>query len=340
MLVMSSKAGDRFSYETGNFTESVSKVYLEIDQFSKFQKIRGFGGGYTGSVTHLVDKLSPNMQKCFYNSYFSGTIGMGYSYLRIPIGGTDFDLKAWAYNEYPENDANLSNFTKLDERDLLRNKQLKQLAKISMNENVKYLAAAWTPPKWMKALNLRIGLPINQIKSKFYQTWADYHLKWLDLMDKANISFYAISTGNEPHAAFLNFLFPEMYWNPDNHAKWIAENFLPTIRNSKFSNIQIHGFDDSRLFAKRWFDAMEKSKQNPLEHITAIDFHGYTDFLSPTILDNIHVKFPAKEIWYTEISFGMKYVDLLMGGPRLGLWDRCEKLAKRLIETLNHSTVG
>lgn len=40
--------------------------------------------------------------------------------MRIPIGGSDFDLAPWAYNELPTHDANLSNFRKLDDRDLKR----------------------------------------------------------------------------------------------------------------------------------------------------------------------------------------------------------------------------
>lgn len=40
--------------------------------------------------------------------------------IRIPIGGSDFDLAPWAYNELPRQDANLSNFVKLDERDTKR----------------------------------------------------------------------------------------------------------------------------------------------------------------------------------------------------------------------------
>lgn len=31
--------------------------------------------------------------------------------LRVPIGGTDFSTHAYAYNELPENDVHLTNFT-------------------------------------------------------------------------------------------------------------------------------------------------------------------------------------------------------------------------------------
>lgn len=63
--------------------------------------------------------------------------------MRVPIGGTDFDLGPWAYNETPENDAKLSNFTKLDPRDLKRNAQIKELVVVSKISYVNILAVTW-----------------------------------------------------------------------------------------------------------------------------------------------------------------------------------------------------
>lgn len=40
--------------------------------------------------------------------------------IRMPIGGSDFDLIPWAHHESPMNDASLSNFLELDDRDLKR----------------------------------------------------------------------------------------------------------------------------------------------------------------------------------------------------------------------------
>lgn len=55
-----------------------------------------------------------------HSSYYAPNKGIGYNMMRIPIGGCDFDLEPWAYNEQPINDVKLSNFVKLDERDVHR----------------------------------------------------------------------------------------------------------------------------------------------------------------------------------------------------------------------------
>lgn len=149
LLVTSSKHKERFVYKIGTLNSGKSsKIWLEVDPSVRYQKMRGFGGGYTGSVVEIIDKLPPNVRKCLYKSYFSRDFGMGYEYLRVPIGGCDFDPSGpWAYNEYPENDAKLTNFTRLDPRDVKRNKQLKELKEISGNDDVKILACPWGPPR-------------------------------------------------------------------------------------------------------------------------------------------------------------------------------------------------
>lgn len=338
ILTTSSMAGDRFSYVRGGLTHnnSASDLHLEIDTLKRYQKINGFGGGYTGSVANLIDQISSKLQNHFYESYFSKTVGMGYSYLRIPIGGSDMDLKIWAYNERPVNDTNLSNFTKLDPRDLTRNAQLKRMAQVSKNSNVKLLAGAWTPPPWMKAKgNSWMASVNNQILPKYYQTWANYHVKWLDLMKKDSMNIWAISTGNEPQSSKTNLQFPETYWDVDKHAKWIGENLGPTMKNSIFSHIEIHGLDDNRVYAIDWLDKLQKTNKKALDYLSAIDIHGYSDkTTSPEILDELRRKYPAKEIYYTEMCFGIP------GYAVLGSWQRGASLAKILMQNLNHSTNG
>lgn len=105
---------------TLNGTNNVIKSIIRVNEWNRFQTIVGFGGAHTGAVTYLLQQLPQSLQDFIYESYYSATKGIGYTITRVPIGGCDFDLAPWAYNEYPENDPQLSNFTKLDQRDLDR----------------------------------------------------------------------------------------------------------------------------------------------------------------------------------------------------------------------------
>lgn len=93
----------------------------------------------------------------------------------MSIGGSDFDLLPWAYNQLPRNDPTLSNFTSLDPRDLQKIEQLKRLKAVAKLSNLKIMAAAWSAPPWMKSNNRWTGY--GQLKAEYYQAWADYHLK-------------------------------------------------------------------------------------------------------------------------------------------------------------------
>ena len=71
-------------------------------------------------------------------SYYSKSEGNGYNMMRIPIGGCDFDLSPWAYNEMPTHDRHLINFTKLDQRDL--DKVIQRIMNISLNQNIQIVS--------------------------------------------------------------------------------------------------------------------------------------------------------------------------------------------------------
>lgn len=95
--------------------------------------------------------------------------------LRTSIGGCDFDLEPWAYNENPQYDKNLTNFDKLDPRDLLKIQQIKRIKLVAKIDDIKIIAAAWSPPPWMKSNNNWTGF--SSLKPEYYETWAKYHLK-------------------------------------------------------------------------------------------------------------------------------------------------------------------
>lgn len=150
----------------------------------------------------------------FFRSFYSQH-GIGFNLMRTSIGGSDFDLAPWAYNELPENETTLSNFTQLDARDERRIEQIKHLKLVTNVKNLRIKGAAWSSPPWMKSNNKWSGR--SRLKKEYYQTWADYHLRWVELWEKAGLPIWAISTGNEPTngVALMIFVkFMSLGWTP------------------------------------------------------------------------------------------------------------------------------
>lgn len=322
-----------------NFDEPNDNVVnVSINQTATYQTIIGFGGAFTGAVSYNLKQLSSiELQSQVYQSYYSKATGNGFSMMRIPIGGCDFDVEPWAYNEYPKHDPELTGFTKLDRRDLERIEQINELRKVTGNEDIKFFGAAWSPPRWMKTNNDWTGF--SALRDEFYDAWANYHLKYLELMYDQNIKFWGVSTGNEPldGVIFMEAVrFMSLGWIPENQGKWLSKNLGPILRNSsKISHIKILAGDDQRYTLPWWIEQMQESYPEVTQYIDGFAVHWYADkMISPLFLDRTAEKFPEKFIIASEACTGSYPWDVRK--PILGSWSRCEDYVLNIMEDLNH----
>lgn len=254
--------------------------------------------------------------------------------INFPIGGSDFDTEPWAYNEEPQNDLELSSFNKLDPRDELKVKHLKEIRNITQNTDIKLLGAAWSSPRWMKSNNDWAGF--NYLKEEYYELWATYHVRFLELMRKAGIEFWSISTGNEPTNGNLFSLivpFLRLGWDPISQGKWLANNLGPMI-NASFPDIKILVCDDQVLFFPKWFNIMYSAVPESRKYVYGHAFHFYWKFLFGTkgIIDNYEL-YPDKFIFSTEASIGV--LPWQSKRPILGDWERGQFYINDIISSLN-----
>lgn len=288
---------------------NVYKAIVHIHRLTEpEQKIIGFGGAFTGAVSYNLRKLPQNLVDMVYNSYYSKEYGIGFNMMRIPIGGCDFDLAPWAYNEEPHNDKKLSNFYKLDQRDVEKVEQIKRLMEITDNNQIKFVGAAWSPPPWMKTNEDWSGL--GYLKHEFYQTWADYHVRFLQLMNEVGLKFWAISTGNEPlngtplGALFIKFM--SLGWKSEDQGEWIAKHLGPTMKNSKnVSDVKILAGDGQRLNIPYYFNHMYVTNTDAYDYVYGHALHWYWDSRTiPQHLDVTQLVYEDKPIIITESSVG------------------------------------
>jgi glucosylceramidase len=121
-----------------------------IDPSRSFQKMSGFGGAITDSSAVVLYRLSPKARDATMRSLFDPRTGDGLSYLRQPIGASDFVAKAaYTYDDMPpgQTDYAQRHFSIAhDEAEILP--LLREARRL--NPQLQIVASPWSPPAWMK----------------------------------------------------------------------------------------------------------------------------------------------------------------------------------------------
>jgi len=168
---------------------------IMLDPAKTFQTIEGIGGALTDAAAETFYKLPKSRQDEIMTAYFDPTKGIGYSLCRTHINSCDFSSESYAYSEV-EGDTGLAHFSL--QHDLKYRIPFTKEAIAKAGNEIKFLASPWSPPAWMKTNNNM--LQGGQLKPEYYQTWADYYVRFVEEYGKQGIPVWAISVQNEPMA--------------------------------------------------------------------------------------------------------------------------------------------
>lgn len=126
--------------------------------------------------------------------------GIGYNVVRVPMASCDFSTRLYTYAD-THGDYSLDNFT-LAPEDINMKIPLLQRAQVLSPRPLSLLASAWSAPAWMKTNGALTGK--GSLKGrpggKEHKTWAQYYIRFLEEYAKHNVTFWALTTGNEPSA--------------------------------------------------------------------------------------------------------------------------------------------
>uniref|UniRef100_A0A2A4K8P8 Glucosylceramidase n=1 Tax=Heliothis virescens TaxID=7102 RepID=A0A2A4K8P8_HELVI len=279
-----------------NYTDVGCSTTLVLHPDTMYQTVEGFGGAVTDAAAINWKGLSEPLQKYLIDSYFSDT-GLEYNMLRVPIGGSDFSTHAYAYNELPTDDVNLTNYT-LSSEDLNYKIPMIKASMQASSTPIHVIATTWSPPPWMKSNNAYTGH--SSLKPQYYQTYADYHYKFLQKYSEKGIPIWGITTTNEPTSGLVGFL------NSINNLGWTAENL------------------------------MIKEHPKVLDYIDGIAVHYYTDFITPAaVLTEVSKSYPEKFIIATEACEGTMLFEKLH--VDIGSWVRAKKYIIDIIDLFESS---
>lgn len=268
---------------------------IEIDEKQSYQTVDGFGYTFTGGSAYLISQMNKTEREKLLKELFGNAQNsIGISYLRISIGASDLDTSVFSYDDLltGKTDPNLANFSlKPDQKHLIP--LLKEILKI--NPKLKILGTPWSPPVWMKSNDNSMGgtlLPL------FYETYANYLVKYSQKMKAEGIKIDAITIQNEPQNDKNN---PSMLMSAVEQANFIKNNLGPAFKLAKIKT-KIIIWDHNCDMPDFPISVLNDAAAKPFIDGTA--FHLYSGDVSA--LSKVRKVHPDKNLYFTEQWTGSK----------------------------------
>jgi glucosylceramidase len=287
---------------------------IAVDPTVGYQTIDGFGASITDSSAVVLYRLDPAARDQVMKDLFDPKTGLGLSFLRQPMGASDFfDSSAtggqpYSYDDVPagQTDYDMAHFSIAhDEPEII---PLLQRAK-ALNPALKILATPWGQPAWMKTNQSMIGGRLID-DPRIYAAYAQYFVKFVQAYAAHGIHIDYLTIQNEPQNRT-----PSGYPGTD----------LPVAQAVKVINalgpaLQAAGLDTKILsYDHNWaehpndiasaqqmgvdpevnypYDILNSSAA---QWVYGTAYHHYSG--APSAQSALHAAFPDKGIWMTEAT--------------------------------------
>lgn len=272
---------------------SSSSLVITVDATTQYQQMDGFGGSLTDSSAWLIwNKLSASQQTTLMQQLFSPSSGIGISFLRQPMGATDFSASGnYSYDDMPagQTDPNLTNFSVAHDTAYII-PLVKQA--LSINPSAKVVALPWSPPAWMKTTGTMNGGNMN---TAYVSSLAQYFVDFVQAYQQQGIPIYALSVQNEPLYSTTGY--PSEYLAASDESTFIANNLGPALSTAGLGSVKIFAYEhnwDNTSYPETVLGSSAG------QYVAGSSFHCYAG--DPSAQSTVETAFPAKAIWFTECS--------------------------------------
>ncbi len=306
-----------------NSKPSMSPSTITLTPSVTYQTMDGFGVAITGSTCYNLMLMKQVDRTKFLTETFSPNEGLGFSYVRISIGCSDFSLSEYTCCD----EKGIENFGLQGEE---RNYVIPILKEIlAINPILKVLGSPWTCPRWMKVNNLTEKKPFDswtsgQLNPDYYEDYATYFVKWIEAFATEGVKITAITPQNEPlNRGNSASLF--MGWKEQ-------KDFIKTALGPQFQraglDTKIYAFDHNYNY-----DNIVDQKGYPLniyedddasQYIAGAAYHNYGGDRNE--LNVVHNQRPDKDLIFTETS--------------IGTWNSGRDLTTRLMTDMEDVALG
>lgn len=299
-----------------------------VDPSKTFQSFVGIGGALTDASAETFAKLPKNKQAEILEQYFDKTKGIGYSLIRTNIHSCDFSSDSYTYVK--ENDAALKSFD-VSHDEKFRIPFIKQ-AIAAAGGKLTMFVSPWSPPGWMKDNNTM--LQGGNLKPEFYQSWANYYIKFIKEYQKRGMPVWGLSVQNEPMAKQR---WESCIYSAEQERDFIKNYLGPTLHKAGMADKKLIAWDHNR-------DLMYHRASTILgdpaaaKYVWGIGFHWYEDWTGGgKLFDNVrrvNEAYPNTHLIFTEgCAESFKLASIKD-------WKYGETYGRSLINDFNNGTVG
>ncbi|MET7787141.1 lectin [Streptomyces sp900116325] len=280
-----------------------SGTNITVDENTRYQTFTGGGASFTDTAAYLMKSsgaLSQATRDATMKKLFSPTEGIGLSFVRNPMGGSDLARTGYTYDDVPsgQTDPSLAKFSIAhDLEDVLPlTEQAKQL-----NPALTTVASPWTAPAWMKDSGQLNG---GWLKAENYGTYADYFVKYLQAYRDQGVPVDYVTAQNEPTCCSG---YPSMSWNGSGLAYFTKSELLPKLQSAGLATkVLAHDWNWDTYDAYAAATVDDPAVRNH-PNFGGVAWHGYGGDVTKQTA--VHNQYPAMDAFQTEHSGGTWIAD-------------------------------
>ena len=266
---------------------------IDVNEATTYQTMDGFGASLTDSSAWDMNQLSAADREALLQALFNPTTGIGLSFLRQPLGGSDFSLGNYAYDDTccDVNDFSLNN----GHDNIYIIPQLQRIKQI--NPAVRLLGTPWSPPRWMKTNNDWVGGSGAHLQTQYYAAYAQYFVKYIQSYAALGLPIDFVTLQNEPFND--NTGMPAMHMDPGEQANFIKNNIGPAFASAGITTkilVWDHNWDVASYPTSVLNDAAAR------QYIAGVAWHCYGG--TPDAQTQVRNLYPNLGVWQTECSSG------------------------------------
>ncbi|MFV8374485.1 glycoside hydrolase family 30 protein [Flavobacterium sp. LB1P62] len=305
-----------------------TQLCIFVNPSKTFQTFLGIGGAITDASAEVFAKLTKENQKEFLEAYYDKEKGIGYSIIRTNIHSCDFSSGSYTYVD--EGDAALKSFNIEHDKEF-KIPLIKKAIEAAGGKATLYVTP-WSPPAFMKdTKNMLRG---GRLLPEFYQSWANYYVKFINSYQKEGIPVWGLTIQNEPMARQT---WESCIYTAEEERDFLKNYLGPTLKKAGLGDKKITVWDHNRdLLAQRASTILDDPEAS--KYVWGIGFHWYENWSGgDSMFENVgkvHEMYPDKNLMFTEgcvERFDFK---------KLQLWANGERYGESMIHDFNNGTVG